>query len=296
MNKIFKNEKGFSAVEVLLVILILFVIGGIGYMVYHNDRKTKITNSTTASVNKTSSSLPTSSITSGPNNEWKTYTNNVLGFSFTIPATSYNPNGCSQRDTYSGGSSTITGPETYQTTAGPVPNTVINVNGTYYVAPTYTYVLTGGTTPTIDGVDGYDVFSGCQKETTSPTLISQQLSDESQVNGPTNIDTAMLSVKAQKVAQGAALDTAIQNIFGDKTLHVTSLSTNTHGGGGDILNLTCSQNPCANTGGGYYLLYYPSKNLLTFWNTGQACNLSASSANNATCYDSSVIDSFKLVD
>jgi hypothetical protein len=40
MNKIFKNQKGFTAVEGLLIVLTLVVIGAVGYMVYHNDHKT----------------------------------------------------------------------------------------------------------------------------------------------------------------------------------------------------------------------------------------------------------------
>ena len=39
MNKISKNQKGFTVVEGLLLILIFVVIGGLGYMVYKNHHK-----------------------------------------------------------------------------------------------------------------------------------------------------------------------------------------------------------------------------------------------------------------
>jgi Tfp pilus assembly protein PilE len=55
MKKIQKNEFGFSAVEVLLVILILVVIGAAGYLVYHNNRKT---------VNATNAASKTSAVKS----------------------------------------------------------------------------------------------------------------------------------------------------------------------------------------------------------------------------------------
>lgn len=73
MNKISKNQKGFTLVETLLVILILVVIGGVSYIVYHNDHKTVTTVSTT--VSKTSKSSPT------------TYTIPItpLGISITVP-------------------------------------------------------------------------------------------------------------------------------------------------------------------------------------------------------------------
>lgn len=47
MNKIFKSQKGFTLVEGLLIVLILLVVGGIGYMVYHNDHKSSVAVSTT---------------------------------------------------------------------------------------------------------------------------------------------------------------------------------------------------------------------------------------------------------
>lgn len=44
MHKLSKNQKGFTTVEALLIILILAVIGFGGYYVYHTNHKTKTTN------------------------------------------------------------------------------------------------------------------------------------------------------------------------------------------------------------------------------------------------------------
>jgi hypothetical protein len=71
MNK--KNEFGFSAVEVLLVILILVVIGGIGYMVYHNDHKTK----TVVTSAKASSQKAPSTTSSSTNNQVTENSDNI---------------------------------------------------------------------------------------------------------------------------------------------------------------------------------------------------------------------------
>ncbi len=43
MNKLSNNQKGFSVGQVLLVVLVLGLIGGIGYYVYQRQNKTKIT-------------------------------------------------------------------------------------------------------------------------------------------------------------------------------------------------------------------------------------------------------------
>jgi|SRR5665213_100665 len=47
MNKISKNEKGFSALEAILIIVVVVLIGAVGYLVYKNHHKTA-TVSTTA--------------------------------------------------------------------------------------------------------------------------------------------------------------------------------------------------------------------------------------------------------
>ncbi|MEI9914067.1 MAG: hypothetical protein WDN66_03750 [Candidatus Saccharibacteria bacterium] len=66
MNKISKNEKGFTVVEGLLIVLVLAVIGFGGYYVWHTQHKTKpvavTTSSSTkpATTAKTTTTAPTS--------------------------------------------------------------------------------------------------------------------------------------------------------------------------------------------------------------------------------------------
>jgi Flp pilus assembly pilin Flp len=76
MNKISKNEKGFTAVEGLLIILILVVIGAVGYMVYHNDHKNKTT-SVTATAVKGSSQKASPTTTSSTTSQATESTNNT---------------------------------------------------------------------------------------------------------------------------------------------------------------------------------------------------------------------------
>jgi hypothetical protein len=82
MNKLSKNEKGFTFVEALLIILILCVIGGVGYMVYHNNHKTATVSTTTKT--STSSSAKSTTETS-PYAGWNTYTATLQPVTFRYP-------------------------------------------------------------------------------------------------------------------------------------------------------------------------------------------------------------------
>jgi cytoskeletal protein RodZ len=92
MNKISKNEKGFSAVEIVMVVVIIALIGVVGWMVYKNHHRTSAA-STTKSANsvKTTSSSTNSSTTktneaSNPYAGWQTYTSKSGGYTIKYPS------------------------------------------------------------------------------------------------------------------------------------------------------------------------------------------------------------------
>jgi hypothetical protein len=87
MKKISKNQKGFTAVEGLLIILILVVIGAVGYMVYRNDHKTKTASVSSTSLT-TSSSKKSSATTksANPYAGWQTYHSKLGDFTIQYPA------------------------------------------------------------------------------------------------------------------------------------------------------------------------------------------------------------------
>ena len=97
MNKLSKNQKGFTAVEGLLIILILVVIGGVGYMIYHNNHKSKVVSAVTSTTtNKTASS--TSTVSKIPNfpavyNGWSNYCISSVGLCLKYPQ-GYNLENC----------------------------------------------------------------------------------------------------------------------------------------------------------------------------------------------------------
>ncbi len=86
MGKIRKNEEGFSVVEVVLVLVIVGLIGVVGWFVYNNHNK-KTTPSVSTNTTTKSSTTPAKTTTPDPYSGWKTYTSsNSLGLGFKYPA------------------------------------------------------------------------------------------------------------------------------------------------------------------------------------------------------------------
>ncbi len=85
MGKLQNNQKGFTALEGSLVVLILAVIGVVGYMVYHNDYKTKTVSVTTRSNNKPATTTSTPKTTDTVT--YKTYSDYAAQASFQYPST-----------------------------------------------------------------------------------------------------------------------------------------------------------------------------------------------------------------
>jgi len=80
MNKIRKNEQGFSALELILVILIIGILCVAGYFVYKNHKNTKTSSSVAPYITKTAS---TNNSTLG----WKTFNWTYEGLSIKYPPT-----------------------------------------------------------------------------------------------------------------------------------------------------------------------------------------------------------------
>ena len=100
MYRISKNEKGFSVVEAMLILVIVALIVVVGYMFYKNYHQTIATN-----VATTSNSKSTTTTTPNPYAGWKTY-HSILnsGLSFMYPPTwHFSPATQSPRPNNSGG-------------------------------------------------------------------------------------------------------------------------------------------------------------------------------------------------
>jgi Tfp pilus assembly protein PilV len=60
MNRIYKNEKGFSAVEILMAIVIVVLIGVVGWLVYNHHKTTTASNTAKTSTTPTKANTSTS--------------------------------------------------------------------------------------------------------------------------------------------------------------------------------------------------------------------------------------------
>jgi prepilin-type N-terminal cleavage/methylation domain-containing protein len=91
------NQKGFSVVEILIVIVVVGLLGVAGWFVYGHQKSTK-QSSTTQAKSATSSSKETSTSVDRYAG-WKTYKSSVEGFSFRYPADWELSNTLDARDT-----------------------------------------------------------------------------------------------------------------------------------------------------------------------------------------------------
>ena len=84
MQRLKNNEKGFGTIEIILVLIIVLLIGAVGYLVYKNQHKATVTKvvtitKTSPATNKTSANDPTAS--------WNPYASTVGKFSLKYPST-----------------------------------------------------------------------------------------------------------------------------------------------------------------------------------------------------------------
>jgi prepilin-type N-terminal cleavage/methylation domain-containing protein len=84
MGKLQRNQSGFSAVELILVIVIVALISVVGWLVYKDHHKTMPAATTNTSTNKSVSSTGTTTATPNPYSGWKT--NTSLGMTLEYPS------------------------------------------------------------------------------------------------------------------------------------------------------------------------------------------------------------------
>jgi hypothetical protein len=173
MDKLSRNQKGFTAVEGLLIILILVLIGGAGWLVYKNHHKA-VTSSASVATTKISPSKPAAPFLGFqlPKN-WQWYTNAQYGFKFAYP------------DTWGSPSVSVS-----QGSIG----SAFDIN--FYPAPAYTGAMTYNSRTPINLLFQTDNYSdntcndgGCRTATASPTKSSIQSVLNSIANGSYNAQT-----------------------------------------------------------------------------------------------------------
>lgn len=290
-----QNNLGFSAVEGLLILIVVSVIAFIGWFVLrsqHKVAKTQVSSTSQASQDKQAKETDPITVTAGATPGTLAYTNNTVGFTFNFPEKTEGPDVCvdgnSVFDTYG---NPVSAPVHKQTSNGLIKLTVLNNGDYFYVTPEKSYVTSDYINTTVGGHQ-YPLAHACEEVATTPQLIEKY--DAQQGVVPSYATIPYLKFTLKKVKK-EAIESEVQNIFNDTSLKVTKLSDSTQGNWQD-LSFSCSKDPCAYTGGRYVIRYYAKQDVLFFWNAGQACNLSANdSATNVDCQDGSILDSLKLL-
>jgi Tfp pilus assembly protein PilV len=90
MKSLKKNESGFSAVEIILVLVIVALLGVVGWFVYNRNQDNKSTNNTTSTTTTSTVTSPSTSTTTkpvDPTGEWVVFTSSDKAFSVKYPKT-----------------------------------------------------------------------------------------------------------------------------------------------------------------------------------------------------------------
>lgn len=87
MGKLKSDERGFSAVEVILVLVIVALIGAVGFMVYKNHNKTKIAPvASTTTAKQTAPTQSKTTIASNPYAGWQTFSSVDKVYAISYPS------------------------------------------------------------------------------------------------------------------------------------------------------------------------------------------------------------------
>lgn len=86
MSKVHNDQQGFSAVEVLLVLVIVALVGAEGLFVYKNQHKTTTTSVAATTAKSTLTPARTTTAPTNPYASWTTYTSKLEKVSIKYPA------------------------------------------------------------------------------------------------------------------------------------------------------------------------------------------------------------------
>lgn len=83
MNKIKNNQSGFSAVELILILLVVGLLGAVGFLVYKNQKKPAATTTTTTSTQKVTTEPTKAEV--DPTADWTAFSSKEGEFSVKYP-------------------------------------------------------------------------------------------------------------------------------------------------------------------------------------------------------------------
>jgi len=284
MGELRKDETGFSVVEVILVLVIVGLIGAVGFMVYKNHNKTTKASVATTTIKPVATTpakttTPATTITSGPQSGWSTYTNNTVGFSISYPDTVEGESGCATPSTVSNGA---------------VPTSLIENAPNYYIAGknSIRFNLTWG------GGDNQTLYtSGCTQVPTDTTSVQAQ---NSQIKTGAQYEYSVTNLPffVKKVSSDSAVQAELQSYWNDSTITISGWQNSSSGSYEVPTAISCAPsemgmlNNCGPLSSNYDLRYYPTQKIMFYYVLGQATHLTLP---NSASPDGQIVSSFKVL-
>lgn len=285
MGRFKLNQKGFSAVVVLLALLLVVAVGFTGYYVYSNQKKLNTTAQTTdqdsrgTNTNQSPTETKENTITDSKKAGWKTYTNSVYGYSFDFPGQAMSGSCQSTTTGYDNYGNTITLlPEHYTTKSSTANTTIIDsaTSGKIYVTVDKTILLSD--TKKSSNYPDRDIYTSCKEiSASSKNLDESKTSNTLDTYYFNNIDVTFAKTDA------AGITKVLQENYPDSEVSSVSLGTLTDGG-----KQTVTPNKGL-TNGLVKVVYLPKTKTLAIWSLGQSCHLMQGDS----CKDEEISNSLK---
>lgn len=288
------NQKGFSPIAVILLVVLVGLVGATGWYVYKNNKSTvsdtaaQTTTSNNAKPIKTTEKPKENTITNSTKAGWKTFRNYSVGYKVEFPDTSTTSK-CEKSsyvfDNY--GKKVIANPEHYTATDGEASTTVIESTsdkGVIYITSGNTSKLSGLSKST--NLPDRDIYLNCEQINATAELLDSYYSINASAEMPGYLFTN-IHPRIQK-AEAKEIDGILKSLYPESKV-TTSLEAKDANG---RQNVKLSS---ALTNGRVSVYYYPDKKILVVWPLGQSCNAATGADGSFTCHDTEIIDSFRII-
>ena len=266
-------QKGLGAIYILVGVLILGLVAG---GAYYFGKSSTPKSSPTPIVSQT----PSPSSTPDETANWKTYTNNNLGYSLKLPVLVSHFNGSCVYI-----SSPNAGESSYRPESAMVPVKVFEDGNSTYISSQYYYHLGGERQ-----MSGVSFFDKCNKVDNSLELLRSYFSNYSN-----NFEEVAWKIDITNVSSNDDLNSYITKRFGGPDCTIEKQPQQQDGVDEVFVNTPDSVQVGHCTGGGKYVLeYYSAKHKIASWALGQACAFSQDIEDGNKCLDLEIANSFRF--
>lgn len=273
MNK----QRGFSAVEIILVIVIVGLLGAVGWLFLQNSEQNKTNNAASVKTTPTPTPKPDEIIKqAGKMNLYKNY---ELGFQFAFPKQIQGWVGCKLADD---------APKRYLGVSDVQDMNVFKSGNEYHIASTRPIVFINAE------VNGQSINSGCSGPKDTNLALIQQYEAQNYTS-KTNISLDQLVFKVYKLEKESDIAVKLADIYSYVGSGIGyTLKKDTDQPNRKVVTMAV-KNPSTAYGGGRLVTWYlPDAKLLATINLGNGIQF-IDANNTEKYYDEDVANSFRLI-